>query len=187
MLIAPLLSKGFAWQLRAIASGNLFIAAKLAVACQVPVAGLKSSAIFRELNPVEFPPPATSTCPFASSVALWLQCGVVMRPVVVHCPVAGLNSSAVAKQLLLTLGPPPAPNTSPFGSGVAVANTRATDMLPVGFHLLLAALKSSALARDSPLLVLAIPPATRNSPVFMAVEVCRARAVFMLPVNENVP
>ena len=62
------------------------------------------------------------------------RCGVVMRPVVVHCAVAGLNSSAVAKQLLLTLGPPPAPNTSAFGSGVAVANTRATDMLPVGFH-----------------------------------------------------
>jgi hypothetical protein len=111
-----------------------------------------------------------------------------MRPVVVYCPVAGLNSSAVAKQLLLTLGPPPpAPKTSPFGSGVAVANTRATDMLPVGFHLPQAGLKSWALARDSPLLVLVIPPATRNSLVFRAVEVCRARAVFMLPVNENVP
>ncbi len=53
----------------------------LPVAVHLPVAGLYSSAPGPVLEP-----PARSTWPFWSSVAVWVTRGVVMLPVFVHVP-----------------------------------------------------------------------------------------------------
>src|SRR6185369_15076391 len=57
---------------------------------ELPVAGLYSSAV------VALVPPAISTWPLFSRVALRPTRGVVMLPVGVNVPVAGLYSSALA-------------------------------------------------------------------------------------------
>ncbi len=63
------------------------------VAVQVPVWGLYSSAELRPMSEVPAPP-ATSTLPLRSSVAVWSSRGVVMFPVAVQVPVWELYSSA---------------------------------------------------------------------------------------------
>ncbi len=65
----------------------------LPVGVQVPVAGLYSSALAKigHEPSTQVPlPPATSTWPLGSSVAVWPKRAVVMLPVAVHVPAAGL-------------------------------------------------------------------------------------------------
>src|SRR5450759_2902839 len=98
------------------------------VAVQDPVLGSYSSAEARMVNSVICrPPPATSTLPSGSSVAVApLRC-VIMSPVAVHDPLPGSYSSAEAP-------PPPAASTLPSGSSVAVWPPRGVRMLPVAVH-----------------------------------------------------
>src|SRR5205085_11844558 len=80
-------------------------------------------------SPLLLSPPATSTWPFGSSVAVPSSLGVAMLPVALKVPLAGLNSSA-----LLVAAPaisPPVISASPFGSAVAVKFVRAAPMSPV--------------------------------------------------------
>jgi hypothetical protein len=95
----------------------------LPVSAQVPAAGLYSSAAV-------VPPPATRTCPPASSVAVWNTCWVTMLPVAVNVPAAGLYSSALVR-VGVPPKAPPAMSTSPFCSSVAVSFVRTVLMLPV--------------------------------------------------------
>ena len=62
---------------------------------KVPVAGLYSSALAKVLPWVV--PPAISTLPLLSSVAVWHSRAVFRLPVGVKVPVAGSYSSALAK------------------------------------------------------------------------------------------
>ena len=68
----------------------------LPVAVHVPVAGSYSSALAKGCSQSSMPP-ATSTCPFGSNVAVCESRAVAMLPVAVHVPVAGSYSSALAK------------------------------------------------------------------------------------------
>ena len=81
----------------------------LPVAVHTPVAGSYNSALAKV--PLMLPPPATSTCPFGSNVAVCKEREVVILPVAVHIPIAGSYSSALS---------PLATSTCPFGSNVAV-------------------------------------------------------------------
>src|SRR5437899_2100436 len=99
----------------------------LPVAVKVPVPGLYSSALARYV-PLLYPP-AISTIPLLSGVAVCFQRAVVMLPVVVKVPVAGLYSSALLRKPLLLC--PPAISTIPLLSGVAVGFQREMVMLPV--------------------------------------------------------
>ena len=66
------------------------------VALQVPVAGSYSSAL-ASWPPLDPPsPPATSTLPLGSKVAVATLRAVVIDPVALHVPVAGSYSSALA-------------------------------------------------------------------------------------------
>src|SRR5215470_3383657 len=97
------------------------------VAAHVPVAGLYSSALATG-RPVTSPPmipPATSTLPSWSSVAVAPVTAKGMLPVGENVRVAGLYSSAVAV-------PPPATSTLPPGSRVAVWPEWASRIEPVG-------------------------------------------------------
>src|SRR6266566_1121051 len=84
--------------------------------------GLKSSAF-------AVPPPATSTLPLPSKVAVCPTRGVAMLPVRVKVPVAGLKSSAVARVPVAFV--PPVTRTLPLASLVAVCLRRANSILPV--------------------------------------------------------
>src|ERR1700722_20375253 len=148
----------------------------LPVSAQVPVAGLYSSALDTG-EKLALNPPATSTFPPGSRVAVCPPRLVVMLPVRAQVPVAGLYSSAL-------LVPPPAASTWPSGSSVAVKPSRAVVMLPVGVHLPVAGLYSSALATvtdPKP------DPATRTWPSARTVAASLTRAAFMLPVALKVP
>ena len=90
--------------------------AMLPVVVHVPVFGSYSSVPVFAVTKF---PPATSTWPLGSSVAVWKARGVLMRPVVVHVPLVRSYSSALSKMLLLGLIPP-ATSTWPLGSSVAV-------------------------------------------------------------------
>src|SRR5215831_6473 len=97
------------------------------VAAHVPVAGLYSSALATG-RPVTSPPiipPATSTLPSWSSVAVAPVTDRGMLPVAENVRVAGLYSSAV-------FVPPPATSTLPSVSRVAVWPERANRIEPVG-------------------------------------------------------
>ena len=93
------------------------------------MAGSYTSAVASRV-PLLSRPPATSTSPFCSKVAVCSLRAVVIDPVGVQVPVAGLYSSAVARRPLVP--PPPATSTSPFCSSVAVKC--AADMDPVTVH-----------------------------------------------------
>src|SRR5437762_1237616 len=102
----------------------------LPVAVHTPVAGLYSSA----LAALPWPkPPATSTCPFASNVAVCQKRTLAML-VAVHTPLPGSYSSALVKSSVVLLRPP-ATSTCPFGSNVAVCEERAVTRSPVALHL----------------------------------------------------
>src|SRR5258708_39410552 len=79
-------------------------------------------------DPPLLSPPATSTSPFASSVAVWSVRAVVMLPVAVHLPVVWLYSSALGGIVVL---PTPATSTSPFASSGAGWGARAEVNPPV--------------------------------------------------------
>src|SRR5947208_1697550 len=104
----------------------------LPVALHIPVAGSYSSALAK-MPTSNSKPPATSTCPLGSNVAVWLKRGVVMLRGAVHTPVAGPYSSALAKSLLLFR--PPATSTCALGSQVAVWRQRGVPRSPVAVHI----------------------------------------------------
>ena len=89
----------------------------LPVGDQVPVAGSYSSALAN--SALLLPPPATSTLPLGSKVAVSPSRAVPMLPVGVSAPVAGSNNSALAKVSPL-VSVPPATSTLPLGSREAV-------------------------------------------------------------------
>src|SRR4029077_19469862 len=72
-------------------------------------------------------PPAISTLPSPSRVAVCCCRSVFMLPVTVQVPAAALHSSAL-------IAPPPAASTSPLGSKVSVWDCRGQFMLPVFVH-----------------------------------------------------
>src|SRR6516164_10101527 len=119
----------------------------LPVGVNFPVAGLYSSVAVP-------PPPAISTWPLPSRVALWPTRPVVMLPVGVNFPVAGLYSSALDRRLKFASSPP-ATSTWPSGSRVADGSGPASRqqpvrpwcMLPVTDQVPVAGLYSSALDR----------------------------------------
>src|SRR5262249_54089643 len=140
------------------------------VSIHTPVAGSYSSAL---VNPgEEIPPPATSTCPSCSNVAVCAERSNVMLPVFVHTLLPGSYSSALAK---FTSVKPPATSTCLFGSNVAVAKERVVDILPVTVHCPVAGLYSSVLVP-----LMASPPATSTCPVVNNVAVCVLRPTCML-------
>ncbi len=74
----------------------------------------------RARMPLSLLPPATSTLPLLSNVAVWLERAVVMLPVRVNVPVVGSYNSLVAIGMPLPLPLPPATSTLPLLSNVAV-------------------------------------------------------------------
>ena len=90
---------------------------KLPVEVKVPVVGSYNSALARAMV-LPFWPPAISTLPSFSNVAVCKQRAVFMLPVSVKVPVVGSYNSALASTLLLQ--PPPAISTLPSLSTVAV-------------------------------------------------------------------
>ena len=113
-----------------------------------------SSALAR--SPLAPKPPAASTIPLGSKVAVCSPRAVLRLPVGVQVLLAGSYNSTLAKALKL-LSNPPATSTIPLGSKVAVCSPRAVLRLPVGVQVPLAGSYSSALARGR---VWPIPPAT---------------------------
>src|SRR6516164_5457499 len=152
----------------------------LPVGVHTPVAGLYSSALDRvghEPFTQVPPPPATSTWPFCSSVAVWFCRAVVMLPVALQVPAAGLYSSAPLVTVWLTpASTPPATSTCPFCSTVAVKPTvRAVPMLPVAAHRPVAGSYSSAV------------PGISTWPLCSSAPGCCSGAVNRLPVRVHVP
>src|SRR5262249_30649174 len=86
-----------------------------------------NSALLRMLSrQFSLQPPATTTLPFWSSVAVCRERPVLRLAVALHVPVFGSYSSAVLRE-----EPPPTTNTFPSGSNVAVLPLPALLRLPV--------------------------------------------------------
>src|SRR6266849_2167170 len=97
----------------------------------VCVVGRKSSAELGTVPADQEPKPAvTSTCPLASSVAVWYARDAAMLPAGLNRALVGSYSSTDARieDVLLY---PPVTRTSPFVSRVAVCTYRPAFMLPV--------------------------------------------------------
>src|SRR5208283_5393275 len=106
-------------------------------------------------------PPAISTKPFFSNVAVCQSRGVLILPLVYEKdPVKGLYSSPPGSPA----APPPSINTMPLFSSVAKAY--GAVMLPVGVKLPVAGLYNSAVGREGQQ-----PPATSTIPLFSSVAV----------------
>src|SRR5205807_6855211 len=92
------------------------------VPVHVPVAGSYDTALLRAKQlwggGPQLKPPATSTLPFGSKVAVWPSRSVLRSAVRLHIPAAGSYSSALLKDLVLSL--PPANRTLPLGNRIAV-------------------------------------------------------------------
>src|SRR5450756_1874813 len=174
----------------------------LPVAVQDPLLGSYSSAEASVGPPPPMSPPgsavppATSTLPSGSSVAVWNMRGVTMLPVAVQDPLLGSYSSAEASALLLPvtllLSVPPATRTLPSGSSVAVWNWRGVGMLPVAVQDPLFGSYSSAEASGGlPPPVsppgTAVPPTTSTLPSGSSVAVWNMRGVTMFPVAVQDP
>src|SRR6266481_4651072 len=99
---------------------------RLPVTLQLPVVGSYSSALVRK-TPLY--PPATSTLPLGSNVAVCCRRAVLRLPLASHVPLAASYSSALVLGLKL-LSSPPATSTLPLGSNVAVCPSRAVLRLP---------------------------------------------------------
>src|SRR2546421_572520 len=87
--------------------------------------------------PPDGTPPATSTWPLVSFVAVWLVRAWFKLLVGLHVPVLGSYSSADARAGLppeLSALMPPATNTWPLVRRVAVWPSRALFILPVRLH-----------------------------------------------------
>src|SRR5215469_5507441 len=104
----------------------------LPVARHSPVEGLYNSAlaVHGDWGSTLPSPPATSTSPPVSSVAVWFVRALAISPVIVHLAVAGSYNSALATIVPLELMPP-ATRTRPFGSSVAVCPLRGIFRVPV--------------------------------------------------------
>ena len=106
----PLGNNEAVWKLRAVLIDP--------VAVQVPVAGLKSSALVESLA---LYPPAARTVPLGNSVSMRLLRAVLIAPVVgVQLPVAGSYISELVKDDPL-VPIPPVTRTLPLGRRVAAA------------------------------------------------------------------
>ena len=125
----------------------------LPVADQVLVRGSYSSA-------EALPPPATSTVPSGSSVAVWRPRAVPMLPVAAQTPVLGSESSAEGTSSPQpALMSPPATSTLPSGSSMAVACRRRTPMAPVAVQdPVLGSYSSADASAARPLTSLPSPP-----------------------------
>src|SRR5437879_794544 len=119
----------------------------------VPLVRSYSSDEVRKPPKVRSLPPATSTSPVGSRVAVWKARLLFTLPVVLQVPLPGSYTSDGAAL--------PTTNTSPVFSRVAVWAFRARLMLPVGLHVPVAGSYSSADDRLWP----AMPPLTRTLPV----------------------
>src|SRR2546428_6151674 len=129
----------------------------VAVMLQVPLVRSYSSA---ENRAPPLPPPAASTLPVGSRVAVCKARLVFMLPVTLQVPVAGSYSSEGA-----TL---PATITSPVLSRVAVWPERPAVMLPVLLHVPEAGSYNS---QERPPVPVPVPPATRTLPLESRVAV----------------
>ena len=104
------------------------------VAANVPASGSYNTALARTV--VVLPPsasdvpPAISTIPLASNVAVWFNLVAVMSPAAVNIPASGSYSSALARELPSS-PTPPTMSTCPFGNSVAVCPVLAVAMSPV--------------------------------------------------------
>ena len=107
-------------------------------------------------------PPATSTLPFVSRVAVCPKRGVESAPAGDHAPVAGSKSSA-APRTAPPVPRPPETSTLPFASLTAGKSSRAAAMTPAGAHAAAPSLKTSVEDRIVP--PPSTPPATRTAPV----------------------
>src|SRR4029077_14255336 len=128
-----------------------------------------------KLRDLPLNPPATSTLPLGSNVAVCLARPMLRLPVALPVPLAGSYSSAL-------LGGPPSPpatSTLPLGSNVAVCLARRMLRVPVALHVPLAGSYSSAVLRKRGFR----PPATSTLPLASNVAVCSPRAVLRLPVT----
>ncbi len=137
-----------------------------------------SSALVRKKGKMLLFPPATSTLPLGSNVAVCKSRSMLRLLVALHVPVAGSYTSA-----LLRMPPgipnPPATSTLPLGSNVAVCNLRRVLRLPVALQIPVAGSYSSAVLKG--------PPATSTLPLGSNVAVCWLRMSFRLPVALHVP
>src|SRR5437879_5483724 len=113
----------------------------LPVAVHIPVAESYSSALVKNVSPSR--PPATSTCPFGSNVAVCTPRFLVMAPVAVHPPIPVASPYTLPFRALTASSTPPATSTCPFGSNVAVWSQRALRRLPVSLHVLVVGSYSS--------------------------------------------
>src|SRR5208283_84736 len=119
----------------------------LSVTSKEPMSRVYNSALF--VGPEPILPPAISTFPFDSNVAVCWSRGVFIRLVVAtqsRNPGLGLYTSA-----LLPMASPPAARTNPFVSNVVVKARRGVVIGPVGDQVPLAGLNNSALATIMPL------------------------------------
>ncbi len=122
------------------------------------------------------PPPATSTWPSGSRVAVCPDLATVIAPVADQVPVAGSYSSAFVTCLRPCT--PPATSTFPSGSSVAVALLTASGIFPVGENVRVAGLYSSAFV---------VPPAAISTcPSCSSVAVCPDCATPSAPVATKV-
>ena len=100
--------------------------------------------------PQELHPPAASTVPSGSTVAVAPNLASFIDPVVLHLPVAGSYSSALASELPPSAADPPVTRTSPSGSSAATASCLAVLIEPVAFQAFVAGLYSWAAAVPPP-------------------------------------
>src|SRR5213078_4481255 len=136
-------------------------------------------------QPLSMAPPATSTLPPGSRVAVApLPAALAIGPVAAQVPVAGSYSSAEG-----TLAPPaPAPPTTstfPLASKLAVCPLRAVVIGPVAAQVPVAGSYSSAEAVLSACGV--NPPATSTLPLGSKVAVAEARGEVIVPVRAHDP
>src|ERR1041385_6201137 len=135
-------------------------------------------------------PPAMTTSPEGSTVAVWLTRAVAILPVLENALVAGSYNSAVANALV-RLHPdihtilPPAMRTRPSLSSDAVWSTRAVDMFPALFNDPVVGSYNSALDWFALPLVISKekPPAISTLPSFSNVAVWSRRVSAMLPLE----
>src|SRR5450759_3601102 len=161
-------------------SGSSWVGPGPAAAYRVALPGSYSSAVTTGASAPK--PPATSTLPSGSSVAVWDWRGVTMLPAAVQDPLPGSYRSAEARAPLLP--EPPATSTLPSGSSVAVWSARGVTMLPVAVQDPLPGSYSSAAATWAPE---RRPPATSTLPSRSSVAVKSWRGVPMFPVAVQDP
>jgi len=132
-------------------------------------------------------PPATSTLPFDSNVAVCRLRAPLGTVAATHVPALGEYSSAVFRLAPAVI--PPMTRTFPLvvvlelvASCVAVCWNRPPLMLPVAAHVPVVRSKSSAVVSPLELVGPVRPPATSTLPVDRSVAVCSCREAVIEPV-----